>query len=69
MASEITLPYEFLPLPAVGAKGIALGRNGQKVCDAEVVAVKSLPAFDKTSLLTMKVPIAYAMKARFFKTV
>nr|WP_205407913.1 FAD-dependent oxidoreductase [Acidaminococcus timonensis] len=67
--AEITLPYEFLPLPAVGAKGIALGRNGQKVCDAEVVAVKSLPAFDKTSLLTMKVPIAYAMKARFFKTV
>ena len=67
--AEITMPYEFLPLPAVGAKGIALGRNGQKVCDAEVVAVKSLPAFDKTSLLTMKVPIAYAMKARFFKTV
>lgn len=65
--AEITLPYEFLPLPAAGDKGIALGRNGEKVCAAEVVSIKSSPAYDKTSLLTMKVPLEYAMKARFFK--
>ncbi|MDD6070908.1 MAG: ferredoxin family protein, partial [Clostridiales bacterium] len=65
--ATVTLPYEFLPLPKNGAKGAALGRNGEKVCDAEVVEVKSLKAFDKTNLLTMRVPKEYAMKARFFK--
>ena len=65
--ASITIPYEFLPLPEVGAKGNALGRDGKKVCDAEVISVKSIPAFDKTNLLTMKVPTEYAMKARFYK--
>lgn len=65
--ASITLPYEFLPLPEAGDKGIALGRDGRKVCEAEVISVKSSPAFDKTHLLTMKVPSEYVMKARFFK--
>ena len=67
--ATITLPYEFLPLPQVGTKGIGLGRDGQKVCDAQVVSVKTGKAFDKTSLLTMRVPREYAMKARFFKAI
>ena len=64
--ATVTLPYEFLPLPAVGTKGKGLGRDGKPVCDAEVVSVKSVPAFDKTNLLTIRVPKEYAMKARFF---
>lgn len=63
----VTLPYEFLPLPEAGDKGIALGRDGKKVCEAEVVSVKSAKAFDHTNLLTMKVPKDMVMKARFFK--
>ncbi len=66
-SATVTLPYEFLPLPEAGDKGAALGRNGKKVCDAEVVSVKSSKAFDKTNLLTIRVPKEYAMKARFFK--
>lgn len=65
--ATVTLPYEFLPLPEEGTKGVALGRDGSKVCEAEVVTVRTAKAFDKTSLLTMKVPKEYAMKARFFK--
>ncbi len=65
--ATVTLPYEFLPLPEAGTKGAALGRNGQKVCDAEVVSVKTNKAYDKTNLLTMRVPKEYAMKARFFQ--
>ena len=65
--ATVTLPYEFLPLPEKGTKGIALGRDGNKVCEAEVVSVKSTKAFDKTNLLTMRVPKEYAMTARFFK--
>ena len=44
-----------------------VGRNGKKVCDATVVSVKSAKAYDKTNLLTMRVPKEFAMKARFFK--
>jgi hypothetical protein len=64
--AEITLPYEFLPLPKQGEKGIALDRSGKKVCDAEVVNVRTAKTFDKTALLTIKVPREMAMKARFF---
>lgn len=65
--ATVTLPYEFLPLPEPGTKGVGLGRSGQPVCQAEVVSVKSLKAFDKTNLLTMRVPKEYAMKARFLR--
>ena len=65
--AEITVPYEFLPLPSEGDTGTALGRDGQPVCGASVVRVRRSSAFDKTNLLTISVPKEYAMKARFFK--
>lgn len=65
--ASVTIPYEFLPLPEAGTRGIALGRDGKEVCEAEVIDVKSAKAFDKTHLLTMKVPSEFVMKARFFK--
>ena len=67
--ATVTLPYEFLPLPEAGTKGKGLGRDGKPVCDAEVVSVKSMKAFDKTNLLTIRVPKEFASKARFFKAV
>jgi len=66
--AAVTLPYEFLPLPETGTKGEALDRSGKGVCQAEVVDVKSLKAFDNTHLLTIKVPSAMAGKARFFRS-
>lgn len=65
--AEITLPYEFLPLPKTGDKGVALGRNGKPVCEAEVVKVRSAKAFDHTHLLTIKVAKEFAMQSRFFR--
>ena len=65
--NTVTLPYEFLPLPEVGTKGKALGRDGRTLCDAEIIDVKDLKALDKTPLLTMKVEDGYAMTARFFR--
>ena len=64
---EVTMPYEFLPLPKVGDKGVALGRNGKYVCEAEVTKIRTAPAFDHTYLLTIKVPNDMVMKARFYK--
>lgn len=37
----VTLQYEFLPIPEKGTKGVALGRDGHEVCEAEVVNVRS----------------------------
>lgn len=65
--ASVMIPYEFLPLPQKGEKGVALDRSGRPVCEAEVIDVRSGKAFDKTNLLTMKVPSDFAMKARFFK--
>lgn len=68
-SATVTIPYEFLPLPEVGTKGFGLGRNGEKLCDATVVSVKSVKTYDNTNLLTMRVPKEYAMSARFFKVI
>lgn len=64
---EVTMPYEFLPLPEVGDKGIGLGRDGSEVCEAVVTNVRTSNAFDHTNLLTVKVPGEYVSKVRFFK--
>ena len=65
--AEITMPYEFLPLPAKGEKGTALSRSGQPVCPAEVVAVRESKATDHTGLVTMRVPKEFASTARFIR--
>ena len=64
---EVTMPYEFLPLPEKGEKGYGMSRSGEKICDAEVVSVRTSKAFDHTNLLTIKVPADMAMKARFYR--
>lgn len=65
--AEVTLPYEFLPLPQKGDRGTALDRSGKSVCECEVVGVKSAPAFDKTHLLTIRVPAELVMKTRQYR--
>ena len=64
--ATVTLPYEFYPLPIKGMQGVALDRSGSPVCKAEVVQIRSSKAYDNTHLLTMKIPVALAMQARFF---
>ena len=65
--AAVTMPYEFLPLPEVGDKGTALDRSGNAVCGAEVIGVRSANAFDRTVLLTMKIPSGMVKGARFFR--
>lgn len=65
--TSITIPYEFLPVPEKGTVGKALSRSGEVLCDAEIVGVRTAPAFDHTYLLTMKVPNEFGYKARFWK--
>lgn len=65
--AAVSIPYEFYPLPEVGARGSALDRSGAVVGEAEVIGVKITRAMDETAVLTMKVPLDCSMKARFFK--
>lgn len=65
--ATVGLPYEFLPYPEKGAKGMALDRSGAPVCEAEVVSCICSKAMDKTAILTMKVPLEFVNEARFFR--
>lgn len=67
VSATVALPYEFLPMPCVGDKGIALDREGNSICEAEVLKIVQIAAFDGTAVLTMKVPKQMAAKARFYK--
>lgn len=64
---EVTIPYEFLPLPKEGDKGKGLGRDGKEVVDVEVTKVRSSKAYDHTNLVTLKVPMENIMQVRFYK--
>lgn len=63
---EVTIPYEFLPLPQKGDTGYGLSRSGEKICNAEITRVRTSKAFDGTNLVTMKVPMDYIDRARFY---
>ncbi|MCI2106564.1 MAG: FAD-dependent oxidoreductase [Intestinimonas sp.] len=65
--AEVTMPYEFLPLPRPGERGMALDRSGTPVCPCEVVSLRSAPAFDQTNLLTIRVPAQMAGRARQYR--
>ena len=67
-SATVTMPYELLPYPESGDKGKGLSRNGEAVCEAEVLSVKTAKAFDKTALLTIKIPKQYVDRVRFYRS-
>lgn len=65
--ASVAIPYELYPLPAPGDRGNALGRSGNILGEVEVIKVRTTKAMDETAVLTMKVPRAWSMQARFFQ--
>lgn len=65
--AAVALPYEFLPLPKQGDVGYGLDRSGKKVCQAEVVEVRTSKNYGHTNVLTMQVLAEYVDVVRFFK--
>jgi len=57
----VTLPYEFLPIPKVGEKVVALDREGKSKGIAEVVRVRKV---GKTAVITVKTDKKNAMDVR-----
>ena len=66
-SASVTIPYEFYPLPEKGEMGLALGRDGSVLGTAQVIQVRTAPAFDHTALVTMKVEKGLAMRARAYR--
>ncbi|MDR0671694.1 MAG: pyridine nucleotide-disulfide oxidoreductase, partial [Oscillospiraceae bacterium] len=65
--AAVTVPYEFQPVPQKGERGVALDRSGAVVCGAEIVDVRTSPAFDHTYLLTFRVPGGACARTRFWR--
>lgn len=65
--STISFPYEYLPLPALGQFVQATDRFGQVICRAEVLEVLTSKAFNKTAVVTLKIPSEHADTIRFMK--
>ncbi|MGI6603773.1 MAG: 4Fe-4S binding protein [Firmicutes bacterium] len=62
--AEVTFPYEFLPLPELGAEVEAVNRKGQRVGTGRVVAVRQPKGADGTWLITLAVPDDLAADVR-----
>jgi len=65
----VTIPYEFLPLPAPGDTVDGLDRRGRAVCLARVDKVIPGGAGGKTALVRLAVPPEYVMEVRHFRSV
>ncbi len=63
---ELTIPYEFTPLPRVGQRVWAVSREGKVVGRARVSKVRASAAFDRTALVTLEVDRALAGIVRHF---
>ena len=65
--ARISLPYEFLPLPAEEEIVTALNRSGDVLGDAVIRKVRKTKRMDQTAVITLEVPKEWSMKARAFK--
>lgn len=64
---EIRIPYEFLPLPAVGDIVKALDREGKYLADVKVIKVMNPKSFDRTPVVTFEIDREFLYDARNIK--
>lgn len=65
--ANVMLPYEYLPVPQVGEEVIGINRMGEPVCRARVLRVLAAPKFNRTAVIQVAVPKAYAADVRMIK--
>lgn len=65
--STVTFPFEYRPLPKVNQEVDAVDEDGQYICKGEVIAVDYIEVFNKTILITLKIPHEYVDVVRFMK--
>lgn len=62
--ASVAFPWEFLPLPQVGASVHGTDRTGKPVVAARVVKVDRRARLDHTAVVTVAVPVEYAQVVR-----
>jgi len=65
--SALSLPYELLPVPKKGDKVKGLNREGEYVCDAEVLRILKSKRFDKTNVVTITIDKKFFNEVRSIK--
>ena len=65
--ATVSVPYEFLPLAAVGSIVDALDRRGERVCNGRVIRVANPERNDNTVVVTLAVPKRYSDRVRSFR--
>ena len=65
--ASIAMPYELLPLPAVGEKVLGVNRAGSVVCEGYVYKVLTGKKLDHTNVVTIIVPKEFTDDVRSFK--
>ncbi|OQB22788.1 MAG: ferredoxin [Firmicutes bacterium ADurb.Bin182] len=65
---EISLPYEFLPLPQKGDQVSALDRAGNFVARVRVVSVLNPKSFDRTPVITIEADRKHMYDIRNIRT-
>jgi Fe-S-cluster-containing hydrogenase component 2 len=64
--ATVSLPYEYVPLPAAGDTVVTLSRRGDVLGEGTVKRVLSAKALDRTPIVTLSVPAEHAMDVRHF---
>lgn len=64
--AELSLPYEFLPLPTPNESVVALDREGKPVCKARVTQIWMPPACDRTPIVRIAFEKKYLYEVRNF---
>lgn len=62
--SLVSFPYEYHPLPEEGSTLGAINRAGETVCLGRVFRVRTSNALDRTAVVTIRVPRAFAHEVR-----
>jgi len=62
--SLVSFPFEYLPSPQVGDVVNAVNRAGETVCQGRVTKLQSPRAFERTAVVTIAIPKAFAHEVR-----
>lgn len=60
----VTMPWEYYPTPKAGDRVKGVSRAGDVLCDAEVIKVRDIKAFDRTPVITVAVPLEFVDNVR-----
>lgn len=65
--AAVGFPHEYHPLPEKGQIVRAVDRRGDAVCDGKVVRIVNAAGFDRTPVVTLEIPKAFADEVRGMK--